>query len=213
MRILFLDCDSTLSSIEGIDELARLRGGEIFNAVEHMTREAMDGGVPIGEIFSRRLALIRPTAEELAAIARLYMANVEPEAASSIAAARALGWTPIVLSGGFRQAIFPLASQLGISRVEAVDIFFNPDGSYHDFDRKCPTAHAQGKNRVITAIKAESKAVKVVMVGDGASDLETVPDVDLFVGFGRYAVREKVKAGAGAYIMHLGELPALLQGL
>ncbi len=48
------------------------------------------------------------------------------------------------------------------------------------------------------------------MVGDGVSDLETKPVVDLFVGFGRYTVRERVRAEADAFIKSLAELPALL---
>jgi len=39
-KLLLLDCDSTLSAIEGIDELARLRGASTFAAVESMTRAA-----------------------------------------------------------------------------------------------------------------------------------------------------------------------------
>ena len=46
------------------------------------------------------------------------------------------------------------------------------------------------------------------MVGDGVSDLETKPDeVDLFVGFGRYTPRAKVKAGAHAFVHSLAEMP------
>jgi len=48
------------------------------------------------------------------------------------------------------------------------------------------------------------------MVGDGASDLEVQGDVDFVVGFGGYAVREKVKQGADAFILSFSELPALL---
>jgi len=48
------------------------------------------------------------------------------------------------------------------------------------------------------------------MIGDGASDLETKPVVDLFVGFGRYVAREKVKREASSFITSLDELAALL---
>jgi hypothetical protein len=48
------------------------------------------------------------------------------------------------------------------------------------------------------------------MVGDGASDLEVKGDADRVIGFGRYAVRTKVKAGADAFIQCFAELPALL---
>ena len=51
-KLLLLDCDSTLSSIEGIDELGRLRGPETFKAVEDMTNAAMDGGTPMEAIFT-----------------------------------------------------------------------------------------------------------------------------------------------------------------
>jgi hypothetical protein len=48
------------------------------------------------------------------------------------------------------------------------------------------------------------------MVGDGASDLEVKGDADKVVGFGRYAVRAKVQAGADCFIRALAELPAVL---
>ncbi|MDR2863328.1 MAG: HAD-IB family phosphatase [Puniceicoccales bacterium] len=210
-QLVCFDCDSTLSAIEGIDELARLRGPDVFAQVERMTREAMDGGIALEEIFARRLELIRPHQDELRHIGELYVRHIEPEATDTLSRLRAEGWTPVIVSGGFRQAIFPLARHLGIERVEAVDIFFHDDGTYHNFGRDCPTARARGKNAVIAALKAELHPARTVMVGDGASDMETSPDVDLFVGFGRYAMREKVKTGAGAFILRLGELPSLLQ--
>jgi len=64
-KLIFFDCDSTLSAIEGIDELARLRGPDCFARIERMTRDAMDGKLPIDEIFARRLDIIRPTRDEV----------------------------------------------------------------------------------------------------------------------------------------------------
>ena len=65
----------------------------------------------------------------------------------------------------------------------------------------------------IAEVKKELGAIQTVMVGDGASDLEAKPVVDLFVGFGRYTARAKVRAGAGAFLMSLDELPRVLTGL
>ena len=48
------------------------------------------------------------------------------------------------------------------------------------------------------------------MVGDGVSDLETRPVVDRFIGFGRYVVRPKVKAGAEFFVHALDDVLALL---
>jgi phosphoserine phosphatase len=205
-KLLLLDCDSTLSSIEGIDELGRLRGHETFKAVEDMTNAAMNGGTPMEAIFAKRLGIIKPTAAELAAIGAKYIATVEPTAVASLAQLRAAGWRIAIVSGGFTQAIRPLADFLGIDRVEAVTLKFHADGTYAGFDDSCPTCKTKGKNVVARRLRAEYQAGHVVMVGDGASDLEVKGDADLVVGFGRYVQRPKVVAGADKFVHSLAEL-------
>jgi phosphoserine phosphatase len=205
-KLLLLDCDSTLSSIEGIDELGRLRGPATFKAVEDMTNAAMNGGTPMEAIFAKRLDIIQPTAAELAAIGAQYIATVEPTALASLAKLRAAGWKIAIVSGGFTQAIRPLADFLGIDRVEAVTLKFNADGSYAGFDETCPTCKTKGKNVVARRLRAEHQATHVVMVGDGASDLEVKGDADLVIGFGRYVQRPKVVAGADKFVRSLEEL-------
>lgn len=209
-KLLIFDCDSTLSSIEGIDELARVRGPEIFKKVEEMTNEAMDGKISVEAVFGRRLEIIQPEAKHVAQIGQRYIETIEPEAKAVIDAARAAGWTPLIISGGFRPIIRPLADFLGIQRVEAVDLFFDAQGRYTGFDEAYPTTRSGGKPEVIARLKAELKPAKIVMVGDGASDLETKPFVDLFVGFGRYTAREKVKRESAHFITALSQLTPLL---
>ena len=210
MKILLLDCDSTLSAIEGVDELGRLRGEAVFRAVEDMTNAAMNGGTPIQDIFAKRLDMIRPTRAMTEAVADQYDTTRAPGLAEGLAAVRAAGWTPMIVSGGFRQAILPFAQKLGIDRVEAVDLFFDAAGEYRDFDRAAPTARSGGKPDVARALKAEFPGCTLVMMGDGASDLECRGVADLFVGFGGFVERPKVKAGAEAFIHRFDELPALL---
>jgi phosphoserine phosphatase len=212
-KLLIFDCDSTLSSIEGIDELARVRGPEVFKKVEEMTHAAMDGKISVESVFGSRLAIIRPEVKHVAEIGQRYIDTIEPDAKAVIDAARADGWTVLIISGGFRPIIRPLANFLGIERVEAVDLFFDADGRYTGFDEAYPTTRSGGKPEVIARLKAELKPARIVMVGDGASDLETKPFVDLFVGFGRYTAREKVRRESAAFIMSLGELTALIARL
>jgi len=212
-KLLIFDCDSTLSSIEGIDELARVRGPEVFKKVEEMTNEAMDGKISVEAVFGRRLEIIQPEAKHVAEIGQRYIDTIEPDAKAVIDAARAAGWTPMIISGGFRPIIRPLADLLGIQRIEAVDLFFDAQGRYTGFDEAYPTTRSGGKPEVINRLKAELKPAKIVMIGDGASDLETKPVVDLFVGFGRYMAREKVKRESAAFITRLDDLTALIARL
>jgi phosphoserine phosphatase len=209
-KLIIFDCDSTLSAIEGIDELARLRGPQVFARSEAMTNEAMEGRIAIEDVFGRRLALIRPGRAEVEAVGRRYIETMEPTARETVARLKADGWTPLILSGGFRQAITPLAAQIGIEQVEAVDLHFDAAGEYAGYDERFPTTRSGGKPVCIARLRRELAPERVVMVGDGVSDLETKPTVDLFVGFGRYVERAKVKAGAPAFIRSLAELTTLL---
>ncbi len=209
-KLLFLDCDNTLSAIEGVDELARRRGDACFAAVEAMTAAAMDGRVPIDEVFGRRLELIQPSVADVAAIGQVCLERMESTARETVAAARAAGWTPIILSAGYTQVIEPLAAALGIARIEAVRLEFDAAGNYAGFDRDFPTTRNGGKPARILQLQAKLKPARTVMVGDGVSDLETAPVVDLFVGFGGFVQRAKVRDAAPVFISRLGELSSHL---
>jgi len=212
-KLLFLDCDSTLSAIEGIDELARLRGADCFAEIEALTHAAMEGRVPIGEVFGRRLELIRPTREECVQVGQLYLSRIQPGVVEMLAAARAAGWIPCILSAGFRQSIEPLAESLGIERVEAVELYFDEGGNYAGYERDYPTTRNGGKPEVVKKWIPQYAPTRTVMVGDGISDLETQPVVDLFVGYGGVVARPRVQAEARAFIRHFDELPTLLADL
>jgi phosphoserine phosphatase len=149
--------------------------------------------------------------EEVEAVGALYIAHVEPEAKRALDAARSAGWHPVIVSGGFTQAIIPLAAHLEIERVEAVRLVFDPTGAFAGFAPDSPTARTRGKNIIAKQLRAEFGARKSIMVGDGASDLEVQGDVDFVIGYGGYAVREKVRRGADAFIVSFAELPALLR--
>lgn len=209
-NLLLIDCDSTLSALEGIDELGRLKGPEIFRRVEAMTNDAMEGRLAVEAVFGRRLEIIQPRAEDLREVGRRYLETIEPTAVAMLDHVRREGWTPIIVSGGFRDAIRPLADHLGIAQVEAVDLRFAPDGSYLDYDRDFPTTRSGGKPEVVATLRRRHQPRRIVMVGDGVSDLETKPVVDLFVGFGRYVQRARVAKEADHMISSLAELPPLL---
>lgn len=205
-KLAIFDCDSTLSSIEGIDELARLRGDAVLKEVAALTNAAMDGEVPLGEVFGRRIDIIQPDQALCDTVANLYIETVEPHAKDVIETLRADGWTPIILSGGFAPLILPLADYLNIDRVEAVPLHLDADGKYIDFGRDYPTTRNGGKPEIIQQFLAEYQPAKTIMIGDGVSDLETAPFVDLFVGYGGYTRRTAVESAAEHFITRLIDL-------
>jgi len=82
--------------------------------------------------------------------------------------------------------IAPAAHALSISphRIFANTLLFHPDGSFKGFDETEPTSRAGGKAKVVGMLKEKHKYPLVIMVGDGATDLEARPPADAFVGFG-----------------------------
>ncbi len=209
-KLICFDCDSTLSALEGIDELARRRGPAVLAEVAAMTNDAMNGQVPVESVFGRRLEIIQPRREDVAAVGRRYVETVEPTAQATLAELRSRGWTTVIVSGGFTAAIQPLADLLGVTRIEAVGLTFAADGAYRGYAAEFPTARSGGKPEVIARLRRELQPVVTVMVGDGVSDLETQPGVDRFIGFGGYVTRPRVQAEAGAFIHSLAELTRIL---
>jgi phosphoserine phosphatase len=202
-KLFFVDCDSTLSSIEGIDELARARGDEVFAQIVALTNAAMNGEVPIHEVFPKRMEMIRPDRALCDEIAALYVETLVPGAVEMIQEVKNAGWLPVILSGGFAPLIRPLACHLGIDHVEAVPLYFHDDESYKGFGEDYPTTHNMGKNEIIREWKNAMLPERCVMMGDGVSDLETKPDVDIFIGFGGVVPRAKVEAGSDYWLTDL----------
>jgi phosphoserine phosphatase len=188
---IVFDCDSTLVRIEGIDELA----GPFREQVAALTHAAMRGEAPLEEVYGRRLALIRPSRERVAAVGRMYVDTLMPDAREVVAALRWLGKTVRILSGGVRPAVQMAADALGIpaEHVGAVDLRFDADGEYAGFEDDSPLAASGGKPRVLTAWALPRPAL---LVGDGATDREAKPAVDAFAAYMGVEFRAPVADGA-----------------
>jgi phosphoserine phosphatase len=68
------------------------------------------------------------------------------------------------------------------------------------------TSASGGKGKVIELIKNKYNYKNVFMIGDGATDLETSPPADGFIGFGGNVVREFVKNNSEWFINDFQEL-------
>jgi phosphoserine phosphatase len=198
------DCDSTLVAVEGIDELS----GPFRDQIQALTDAAMDGSVPLEDVYGRRLEIIRPTRAQLDAVAREYVRTLVPHARETVAALRWLGKTVRILSGGLLPAVLAVAAELGLQPddVAAVDISFDDDGAYAGFDAGSLLARAGGKAVVIGGWNLPRPAL---LVGDGATDLEARPAVDAFAAFAGVVERPVVVAGAD-YVLREPSLAAVL---
>ncbi len=196
--IVCFDCDSTLSKIEGIDELGRQSG--LFDELVALTNAAMNGEQALEAVYGKRLELIKPDKAQMASLADLYIAEIVDGVEEVFSTLLAQGKQVHIISGGIRQAILPLAEKLGLSadKVHAVDILFNADGSYKDFDQQSPLARTGGKATVCKKIQRDGASM--VMIGDGKTDLEAKKAGAKVIGFGGVMQRDIVVEQADIFI-------------
>ncbi len=213
-HIVSFDCDSTLTSIEGVDELARLKGQ--LTQVADLTRRAMGGELALEEVFAQRLSLLRPSRADLHYVARAYAENLVPDAREVVAALLAAGCAVHVVSGGLLEAVRVLGRSLGLpaSHIHAVPLEFdrlagrwwrygdqasggNPDEAYLAVPPS-PLARSHGKQDILRQLAAGETAT--MLVGDGVTDLEARAAVRLFVGFGGVVSRPTVEQQAEVFV-------------
>jgi phosphoserine phosphatase len=194
---VLLDCDSTLTAVEGIAELARSHRPEIAR----LTERAMNGEIPLESVYARRLELIRPSRSEVAALGNLYVERMVAGARDVVRRLREREIDVWIVSGGLRPAVLVLGRALGLEeeRVAAVDIEFDAQGRYATFDIQSPLARSGGKLEWVRQHDA-ALARPRVLVGDGATDLEARPALDTFVAFTGVVRRSEVLPQADAVI-------------
>lgn len=98
--------------------------------------------------------------------------------------------------------IEPVALKLGIPshRIFANTLEFNADESYKSFDATEPTSRDGGKAAVVQRLKDFHGYDPIIMIGDGATDMQARPPANVFIGYGGVVEREAVKNGADWYV-------------
>jgi len=220
--LIFFDCDSTLSAIEGIDELARLKGKGWRVSV--LTERAMNGELDLAGVYGKRLQAIRPTRGQVNAIVERYQQTLVPDAQALLDALQFLGKTVFIISGGLAEPVRGLGQRLGIpaERIRAVELEYDRLAGewwrYHEAQTQHnqawldyqvgPLTVSSGKPVMVSEL-AGDRPGRRLMIGDGVSDLATREVVDLFVGYGGVAARDAVREHADAFI-HCPSLAPLL---
>ncbi|HEV7488973.1 MAG TPA: HAD-IB family phosphatase [Thermoanaerobaculia bacterium] len=199
-RFAFFDVDSTLVTIEGIDVLA-----DGNPEIAKLTDAAMNGEIPLNQVYAKRLEMIRPSKDRVEQLGAMYIRSLVDGAKETIATLQDNRVIVHLVTAGIEQTIRPLADALNVRNVHAVKLAFDADGSYKGFDRRSSLTRTGGKELVVRDIRARSHG-KAAFIGDGVSDLEAKPAVDLFIGFGGVVVRPRVKENADLYVTNLRDV-------
>ncbi|XP_065831336.1 phosphoserine phosphatase-like [Oscarella lobularis] len=205
------DVDSTVCQDEGIDDLATFRG--VGERVKEWTKKAMGGAMSFRVALTERLKIINLTRDELEEFLATHPPRLSPGIEELVALLRERGVDVYLVSGGFESLIAPMAKRLNIPKenifANRLRFFFN--GDFGGFDESRLTSDSGGKKFVVQSLKQKFGYKNLVMIGDGATDMEAYPPADTFIGFGGNRIRQRVKEEAPWFVTSFQELIDALQ--
>ncbi|MSQ71779.1 MAG: phosphoserine phosphatase SerB [Betaproteobacteria bacterium] len=198
-RLIALDMDSTLITIECIDEIAHLQG--IKPQVAAITEAAMRGELDYPESLRRRVALLQGM--DASALARVYeeRLRLSPGAERMLAALQSLGIRTLLVSGGFtffterlkaRLALdYAGSNTLGIADGRLTGTVLGPV-----FDGEAKAAKIR---EVRDALGLERD--QIIAIGDGANDLKMMAEAGISIA---WRAKPVVQQQASCAFNHVG---------
>lgn len=200
---LLLDFDSTIVSLEGLDELAAMvladdpNGAAKAAAIVAITTKGMEGSIGFAESLQKRLELFAPHRKHVAQLVRRLHGSIDDSFV------RESGWLAAhanniwVISGGFDDWIRPVVTQLGLraDHVIANGLVWGSDGVARSYDTSRHLAQNNGK---VHAVRQLGLQGHVVMVGDGMTDYQvrSAGLANTFVAYVAHADRPMVRQAA-----------------
>jgi phosphoserine phosphatase len=198
-KLVAMDMDSTLITIECIDEIADMQG--LKPQVAEITEAAMRGEIEFRESLTRRVSLLRGL--DAAALQRVYdeRLRLSPGAENMLNAVKAAGLKTLLVSGGFTFFTDRMKTRLGLdythsNLLEVVDgkLTGRVVGGIVDADEKKNTVE-----RVCAELGISPR--QAIVMGDGANDLKMMAISGLSVAF---RAKPVVRAQAGVALNFVG---------
>ena len=203
-KLLVADMDSTMITVECIDELADYAG--LKAEVADITERAMRGELRFEAALRARVALLKGLDETIIDRCRAERVRLTPGARALVRTMRRDGALTILVSGGFTRFADPVGAEIGFDRVIA-NRLLGADGRL-DGSVAEPIVGAEAKRLALLDGLAEAglDAAASLAVGDGANDIPMIEAAGLGVAF---RAKPVAAAAADARIDH-GDLGALL---
>ena len=203
-RLFLADMDSTIVTVECIDELAAEAG--VGGQVAAITEQAMRGELDFAGALKARVALLKGL--QLTVVERVAQERVplSPGAETLVRTMNALGALTALVSGGFTFFTERVAARVGFQRNRA-NTLLAENGALTGAPGE-PILGRDAKRDALEALAAEIGVApsEAIAVGDGANDLAMVRAAGLGVA---YRAKPALAAEADARLDH-SDLTALL---
>ncbi len=184
-RLLVADMDSTMITVECIDELADYAG--IKPQIAKVTERAMRGEIDFGQALAERVACLAGL--DVAAIDRCLEERVRPTdgAKTLLATLAQSGAASVLVSGGFTRFAEPVSAQIGFDR--AVANRLEVSGSVLTGRVQPPIIDAAAKRGTLLAslTRLALSQDQCVAIGDGANDVPMLQEAGIGIAYHGHA--------------------------
>jgi phosphoserine phosphatase len=199
MRLVALDMDSTLITIECIDEIGGLLG--IKTSVAAITARAMRGEIGYAESLRDRVALLAGLEESGLEHVLEERLRLSPGAERLIARCRELGLRTLLVSGGFSFFTDWLRTRLGIDEALANELEIADGRLTGRMIGEIVDGEAKAARLLRTMRSIGASREQTIAVGDGANDLPMMAQAGVSVA---YRAKPIVRENATHAIEHAG---------
>jgi phosphoserine phosphatase len=206
--LLVSDMDSTMITVECIDELADYAG--IKPEIAAITERAMAGELDFAEALQARVALLAGLSEDVLAQALRERVRPMPGAVELVRTMNGWGAHAVLVSGGFTHFTGPVAQQIGLAEVHANMLEIAGGALTGRLVGDIVDAEVK-KAVLLSAVAAQGISMhQALAVGDGANDLPMIAAAVEGQGMGAgFHPRPQLAEAANFAVRH-GDLTALL---
>jgi len=202
--LIAFDMDSTLITIECIDELADFAGKKA--EVSAITAAAMRGDIDYQESLKRRVGVLAGLDARVLARVFAERLKLSPGARELIEAAKAAGLRTALLSGGFTYFTERLRIELGLDFATSNELEIQGGKLTGRVIGQVVDAQAKAQHLARLREQFGLSREQVIAVGDGATDLRMMGESGLSVAYhAKPATREKA-----AVAINFGGLDSIL---
>ncbi|BAI96300.1 phosphoserine phosphatase SerB [Sphingobium sp. TA15] len=202
-KLLIADMDSTMITVECIDELADYAG--IKPQIAEITERAMRGELDFAGALHERVALLKGLADAAIDQCREERVVIMGGARELVRTMKARGATTLLVSGGFTRFTGPVAEEIGFDAAVA-NVLEIADGALLGTVTVPIVDAARKRAELEAAIEGGIDRALTLAVGDGANDIPMIQGAGLGVA---YHAKPKTREAAAAEIVH-GDLSVLL---
>ena len=215
MCTIFFDFDSTLISCESLEEIIKTKLGNESKTIEKIskiTQMGMDGQISFIESLQRRLEYISLSRSDVVRFGRQGEQYITVGMKECIQDLHMKNIDVHIVSGGLKEAIFPVAEMLNISpdNIHAVQLIWDSQGNFKEIDGD--DKFSQSK---VAGIKSVSKnwSNPKIAIGDGSTDLALFEYglVDHFILFTQHVRRSELMIRSANVAGNVKELVKLLE--